>query len=98
MVKLPDIDAYELALTQARSGLPLTASEQQAFVKTMENMLIEAKALRTLQNPEDLHINLLRGFPCKLSHRQMLHLIGAGECSNQGCCIRKRDTEGTPAG
>lgn len=98
MVKLPDIETYELALTQARSGLPLTQSEQEAFVEAMENMLIEAKALRTLQNPADLHINLLRGFPCKLSHRQMFHLIGAGECSNQGCCIRKRDTEESPAG
>lgn len=98
MVKLPDIKTYALALEQARSGIPLTEIERETFVETLENMLIEAKALRTLQNPEDLHINLLRGFPTKLSHRQMLHLIGAGECSNQGCCIRKRDTEQSPAG
>ncbi|MBI6727065.1 hypothetical protein RYA05_13705 [Pseudomonas syringae pv. actinidiae] len=62
--------------------------ETATALVTLEAMVNELAAWKTLKQPQVLHANLMRGFPAKLSKGSLLHLVGAPECSNAGCCMR----------
>lgn len=44
--------------------------------ETYEDLLNEVKEWRKLKDPANLHANLLRGFPAKLTQEQLNHLAG----------------------
>jgi hypothetical protein len=77
--------SLQLALTSVRVMVGDAGAEQIAL---LEQALQELSKWRGLTDPQALHVNLLRGYPAKLTVRSLLHLAGAGECSNAGkCCL-----------
>ena len=61
---------------------------------TRKNILVEAEntiiaqeakiaEYEQLKDPHVLHVNLLRGFPAKLSEERLLHLLGSENALNQ---------------
>lgn len=68
--------------------LPQTPDVLQAL-KVLHDTVLELEAWKKLRDPAVLHANLLAGRPAKLSPSSLLHLVGAGECSNAGGCKKK---------
>jgi hypothetical protein len=80
-----------MALIQSLAGhLPLTAEVTEAL-GVLHGSVLELEAWKKLKDPVILHGNLLAGMPAKLSAASLLHLAGAGLCSNQGACLAKTD-------
>jgi hypothetical protein len=82
------------SLDEALSGLKLLAGpEASDEVSRLERALDELRSWRTLTRPDVLHVSLLRGVPARLSKASLLHLVGAGRCSNLGyCCMEKGES------
>lgn len=70
------------------ANLPQTPELTRAL-SVLQATVAELEAWKKLKDPGVLHSNLLAGKPAKLSNRDLLHLAGAGECSNAGGCIKK---------
>lgn len=88
----------ELDISQSRAALELITDlvglapqspEVMAALKVLDNTILELAAWKKLKDPQILHANLLSGRPAKLSPASLLHLVGAGECSNAGGCQKK---------
>lgn len=88
----------ELDISQSRAALELITNlvglapqsqEVMAALKVLDNTILELAAWKKLKDPQILHANLLSGRPAKLSPASLLHLVGAGECSNAGGCQKK---------
>lgn len=69
-------------------SLPQTP-ELAGALSVLQAAVEELDAWKKLKDPKILHANLLAGKPAKLSNGDLLHLAGAGECSNVGGCIKK---------
>lgn len=58
-------------------------------LQALHHTVLELEAWKKLKDPVILHASLLAGRPAKLSDAMLLHLAGAGECSNAGKCSKK---------
>lgn len=84
-LEMKDCIASMAIIRSALNQLPCSTATEAAM-ENLEAMVLELAAWKTLKEPQVLHVNLLRGFPAKLSKASLLHLVGAPECSNAGCC------------
>lgn len=86
-----DIADSKAAFTLIHSlsgSLPQTDEVHNAL-RILQGTVLELEAWKKLKDPAVLHANLLAGKPAKVSHASLLHLVGAGECSNAGGCLKK---------
>ena len=86
-----DIADSKAAFTLIHSlsgSLPQTDEVHNAL-RILQGTVLELEAWKKLKDPGVLHANLLAGKPSKLSPASLLHLVGAGECSNAGGCLKK---------
>jgi len=83
-----EITTCSQALEYVRAQLADAPQTEQvgSALQTLQAMVEELAAWKTLKNPQILHSNLLKGFPASLSKASLLHLVGAPECSNAGRC------------
>ena len=87
---IADSKAAFMLINSLSGSLPKTDEVHNAL-RILQGTVLELEAWKKLKDPAVLHANLLAGKPAKVSAASLLHLVGAGECSNAGGCKNKHE-------